>query len=181
MKGKKVAPVLSIDKEETTLEQRFESVGETSFGELFAEVLMSPTGKESRINSYIHKDNVCIPINYAPAVIESDMMYPYRELQMTQQRFTEMDYVPSGTWVAEPFKDDNGSVIRDSDGRHIRMFFWCVLKIASITEQEECSYGPIKYILGADIIAYNNAKNIVGMIDGFTRQRVDVDEEVVEL
>jgi len=179
----KCAPLLSTNKAETEIqENNVESMGMTPFGELFAEVYVSPKGKKIYANRYIHRDNVCIPIGYPPSFIKPDMLYPYRELQMTQTRFNEMDFVPADSWVKESFRDDNGQLIRDTSGREIYSFFWCKLTIKALREEEECRYGDIKYMLGSDLIKYSEAKDIVGgPLGNSTRQRVEDETDMVEV
>jgi hypothetical protein len=178
----KSAPLLSTNKLETTIqENNVESLGDTPFGTLFAEVFISPKGKKTYINRYVYQEDKVIPINYPPKYLEPDMFYPYRELQMTQSSFNEADYVPADTWVKESFRDDNGQLIRDTSGRAIDMYFWCKLSIKSLREEEEFKYGPIQYILGSDITKYIEAKQIVGGSLGNTvRQRIEEEEMMVE-
>jgi hypothetical protein len=185
------APLLSTNKEESVIERVLESVGKTNFGELIAEVVKNPKGKKTFINRYIYQDSgdqkICIPITYAPFEIDPDMLYPYREYKMTTDRFNNMDYVPAGSWVREMFRDDKGATIRDASGNPVFMYFWCVLKLQALKEEEECTYGPIKYVLGSSIIKFNEAKNFtlddisVSPMVGNTRTRVDEDQEIVEI
>ena len=179
----KSAPLLSTDKKATTIKDNdIISLGETPFGELWAEEVVSSKGKKTHINRYLQKDGVCTPINYPPIELEPDMYYPMRELQMTQQRFNEADYVPADTWVKESFRDSNGQLIRDTSGKTVDMYFWCKLSIKSLREEEEFKYGPIQYILGSDITKYIEAKQIIGGAMGNTgRQRVEEEEMMVEV
>jgi len=187
----KIAPLLSTNKTETTIDRKLELVGITPFGELMAEAIPLPKGKKTLLNRYIYQDSgdqkICIPITYPPIEIVPDMLYPYREYRMTQQRFNEMDFVPAGGWVKENFRDSNGSLVRDSNGNGVVMYFWCVLKIQELREEEECSYGPVKYVLGEKITKFNEAKNFsiddldIAPTVGNTRQRVDDESEIVSV
>jgi len=182
-KETKVAPLLTTNKQESAIDRPVESMGITPFGELFSEVITSPKGKKFNMSRYIHRldgeNKVCIPINLPPSFLEPDMLYPYRELRMTQTRFNDMDYVNSDGWVKEPLKDDNSSLIRDASGQPINQFFWCKLKIMALKEEDECKYGPVQYILGSDITKYTEAKQIVGgSMVNTTRQRVEDEDEV---
>jgi len=182
-KAEKVAPLLSTDKKATTIKDNdIISLGDTPFGELWAEEVVSSKGKKTYINRYLQKDGICTPINYSPMELNPDMLYPYRELQMTQTRFNEADYVPADTWVKEPFRDSNGQLIRDESGKALDMYFWVKLSIKSLREEEEFKYGPTQYILGSDILRYVDAKSIVGGSLGNTvRQRMEEQEQMVEV
>ncbi len=191
-KEKKTVPLLTTKKDLVSVEQKFESVGDTPFnilyggtpgpGELVQEIMQGPK-KETRLNRYIYKHNegmeVCIPLTMPPHEIDPDMYYPMRKIRMTQTRFNEMDFVPAGGWVKENLKDQSGAIVRNANGVPVMTYFWCMLSIESLREEDECIYTEMEFAKGSDIIDYNKAKNLVGFMGGLSRQRVEDDADTV--
>lgn len=196
-KVQSIQDLFEADTSAHVIERKVVKMGVTELGTLFGEDV-KPEGakKVSLIPLYIEGEvegkTIHIPLTRPPAEVDPDVYYPAVKFRVTQTRLDELDYAPIDSWKGFPLNDD-GRVVYNR-GTPIIEFFFVVLSIESLTEQEECSFvlassvktvfihNGVSYIKGSFILDRKEARETLGSsFSGATRRRIEDDEDVVEI